>query len=135
AGFAQSSESQQIYAGKTAAESVDIVYNFSFGRKAEIDPITGINYWVDKLENNEITLPQLAIEVALGAAGEDLIYLTNKFESATLFYDAIDTPQEILGYSGAQDAFIARQWLGLFGNAVPTPGQVDAVLAQIVSTM
>ncbi|MEX1317898.1 MAG: esterase-like activity of phytase family protein [Synechococcaceae cyanobacterium] len=135
AGFAQSSESQQIYAGKTAAESVDIVYNFSFGRKAEIDPITGINYWVDKLENNEITLPQLAIEVALGAAGEDLIYLTNKFESATLFYDAIETPQEILGYSGAQDAFSARQWLGLLGNAVPTPGQVDAVLAQIVSTM
>jgi len=73
--------------------------------------------------------------VALGAVGGDLAYFSKKLESAYGFYNAMDTPQERSGYAGSKDSFIARGWLGQFGNTIATVGQVDAVLAEIVGTI
>jgi hypothetical protein len=133
--FGNSVESQRLYAGKSAKESADTVYQYCFGRDAEIDPLTGENYWVGKLERNEITLSQLAAEVALGAQGSDLTFMNNRIEAANLFFNAMDTPAEQLGYSGPNDDALARNWLLQFGFTRATSAMADEIMETIVATI
>jgi len=130
--FGNSPESQQLYAGKSAKQSADVVYGYCFGRAAEIDPLTGFNYWVNKLEKNEISLSQLAAEVVLGAQERDLDYIRNKTISASIFYQAMDSSEEQLGYGGNADALLAREWLAQFGQSVATLQQANLILTQIL---
>ena len=132
--FGQSQESAFLYFGKSAKESANMVYNFCFDRDAEIDSVTGFNYWTEKLEKKEITLSQLAAEVALGARGVDLVHLSNKVESANRFYNALDSSGAQSGYSGARDSFIARDWLEGYGDMIATTNQADRVVNQIINT-
>lgn len=132
--FGESVESQKLYAGKTAKQSADAVYEYCFGRPAEIDPVTGVNYWVNKLEKQEITLSQLAAEVALGAQGQDLSFIRNKIYSADLFITASDLPAEQAAFAGDADNLIARNWLSQFGPIAATPGQADALVDQLLAT-
>jgi hypothetical protein len=114
--------------------NADAVYEYCFGRPAEIDPVTGVNYWVNKLEKQEITLSQLAAEVALGAQGQDLSFIRNKIYSADLFITASDLPAEQAAFAGDADNLIARNWLSQFGPIAATPGQADALVDQLLAT-
>lgn len=131
--FGNSEESRSLYSGKSAKQCADAVYNYCFGRNAEIDRVTGQNYWVAKLENKEITLSQLAAEVALGAQGQDLVFLTNKVASANQFFNAMDTDQEKLAYAGDAAGLLARNWLSLFGPTSASAFQADIAMASLVS--
>ena len=133
--FGNSIESQRLYAGKSATASVDSVYNYCFGRKAEIDPITGQNYWVGKLERREVTLSQLAAEVALGAQGQDLTFLESRILSADLFYSSMDTFPEQAAYSTDATATLARNWLTQFGGTLATSVQAEQIVQTIVTSI
>lgn len=133
--FGDSFESQRLYVGKSLAESANAVYQYCFGRDAEVDPITGENYWVGKLWRKEITLSQLAAEVALGSQGSDLTFFQNRIEAANLFFQAMDTPAEQLGYSTDNDNAIARDWLLQFGFGSATSSLADQIMTTIVATI
>ena len=132
--FGDSSESQRLYMGKSFTESSNAVYQNCFGRDAELDPVTGENYWVGKLERSEISLSQLAAEVALGAQGSDLAFFSNRLGAANIFYRAMDTPVEQLGYSGDNDAVMARNWLLQFGAGSATSSMADQFMSMIVTS-
>ena len=133
--FGNSIESQRLYAGKSNQESASAVYQYCFGRNIEVDSVTGENYWVGKLERKEITLSQLAAEVALGAQGSDLMFISNRVKAANLFFNAIDTPAEQLGYAGENDANLARNWLLQFGTSAATSSLADQIMVSIVETI
>ena len=132
--FGDSAESQRLYMGKSFKQSSNAVYQNCFGRDAELDPVTGENYWVGKLERSEISLSQLAAEVALGAQGSDLAFFSNRLGAANIFYRAMDTPAEQLAYSGVNAAVMARNWLLQFGASSATSSMADQFISMIVTS-
>ena len=94
---------------------MDQVYQFCFNRNAEVDLIIGKNYWLDQLDRGNVSLPQLAVEVALGAQGEDIVIISNKICSAISFTDAIDTPPELAAFRGEQARLFGIGYLDGFG--------------------
>ncbi|MCP9826154.1 pre-peptidase C-terminal domain-containing protein [Synechococcus sp. EJ6-Ellesmere] len=114
--FGNSSEATRLYAGLTNQQLVDQVYQFCFSRNAEVDSIIGKNYWVDQLDQGNISLAELAVEVSLAAQGEDIVVLSNKIRSANSFTDAIDTPVELNAYGGEPARLFGISYLDAFGE-------------------
>ncbi|MGK7948183.1 MAG: DUF4214 domain-containing protein [Xenococcaceae cyanobacterium] len=113
--FGDSPEADRLFAGLSNQERVDLVYQFAFDRDADED---GQNYWTEQLDRGNVTLANFALEVALGAQGEDIVTLNNKIESANLFSDSLDTEVEINAYSGSSAEVFGREWLDNFGETV-----------------
>lgn len=132
--FGQGPEYEQLFAGKDNTQKVDAIYRYCFGRNSEVDPVTGENYWVGKIDRNEITLAQMAVEVALGAQQGDLVFLNNRIQSASTFFQQLDTPQEQAAYAGAAAGTLALNWLQTFGPTAATTAQADDLIAQLVAT-
>ncbi len=131
--FGRGPEYESLFAGKNNTQKMDAVYRYCFGRDSEIDPVTGENYWVSKIDRREITLAQAAVEVALGAQAGDLTFLARRIASADIFFQQLNTPQEQSAYAGAVAGGLALHWLQTFGATSATPDQADAVIAQIVA--
>ncbi len=113
--FGNSTEATNLLAGLTSQQQVNQVYQFCFNRNAELDPITGKNYWLDQLDRGNVSLAQLAVEVALGAQAEDIVVFSNKISSAKSFTDAIDTPPELAAFRGEQARLFGISYLDGFG--------------------
>ena len=131
--FGKGPEYENLFAGKDNTQKMDAVYQYCFGRNSEIDPISGENYWVAKIDRSEINLAQAAVEVALGAQAGDLTFLANRIASADIFFQQLNTPQEQGAYAGATAGGLALTWLQTFGATSATPDQADAVIAQILA--
>lgn len=118
--FGNSEESRRLYAGLTNEQSINKVYEFCFGRAADTDPLTGQDrYWLDKLEKNEISLSQLAVEVALGSSGDDLARLSTKICVADRLDDLPDGELRTLDCTawGDQATDLVRNWLAGHGGS------------------
>jgi hypothetical protein len=131
--FGRGPEYEQLFVGKSNTEKVDAIYRYCFGRNSEIDPITGENYWEGKIRRIEISLAQMAVEVALGAQGADLSFLRNRIDSSATFLQALDTPQELVAFAGPTAGALASQWLQGFGPTAATSVQADALVTQILA--
>ena len=131
--FGRGPEYEQLFVGKSNTEKVDAIYRYCFGRNSEIDPITGENYWEGKIRRSEISLAQMAVEVALGAQGADLSFLRNRIDSSATFLQALDTPQELVAFAGPTAGALASQWLQGFGPTAATSVQADALVTQILA--
>ncbi|WP_338431398.1 choice-of-anchor I family protein [Synechococcus elongatus] len=127
--FGSSPEVSQIYGQKTAAEQVDLIYNFAFNRSAED---AGKAFWVNQLSSQQLNLAELAVEIGLNAVGNDAVILNNKIRSATLFSDSIDTGIELTAYQGTQADSFGRQWLSQFDFTQSSQAQVDSALNTLV---
>ncbi|MEI6029919.1 MAG: SdiA-regulated domain-containing protein [Synechococcaceae cyanobacterium ELA739] len=130
--FGNSTESVKLFAGLSNKEKVDQVYRQLFNRSADVDPITGKNYWQTKLDKGDVTLSQLAIEVALGARGIDLVEVSNKIRSAESFTNAIDAPNELAAYAGDTARSFGRSYEQPFGLTAAGPTVGNAALAQFL---
>ncbi len=130
--FGKSLEADSLYANKTDSEQVDIIYDFAFGRPADDG---GKAFWTNKLSQSEITLPALALEIALGAQNEDVNVFNNKLASTGLFTPSINTPTEINAYQGTSGESFGRQWLDPFDVSVSTQIQVDSGLNALVNNI
>ena len=127
--FGNSAEAERIFGTMSNAERVDRVYQHTFDRDAEAE---GSAFWTEQLDNGNVTLANFALEVALGAQGEDIVTLNNKIESADLFSSSLDTQEEIDAYSGSSGENFGRTWLDEFGNTISSQEQVDLALNNLI---
>ncbi|MGY8526631.1 DUF4214 domain-containing protein [Paracidovorax citrulli] len=106
--FGNSEESQELYGADTPAAQVNKIYQTLFGRDADLE---GLQYYVNGLRNGEFSLASVALDVYNGAQNEDKAALEAKLTYAEAFTAAIDTVEELLGYSGKDAANAARDVL------------------------
>ncbi|WUR12363.1 DUF4214 domain-containing protein [[Empedobacter] haloabium] len=106
--FANSDEYRATYKDMTAAEQVNAIYNNLFGRDAEP---AGLLYWAGKLLAGTETFGSIALTIAKAAQNEDRAAIDAKVAASTAFTSALDTTEEIVGYSGDAANAVARAWL------------------------
>lgn len=131
--FGNSPEANNLLAGLSKEQQVDQVYQFLFNRNAEVDSITGKNYWFDQLDQGNISLAQLAVEVALGAQAEDIVVFSNKIRSANSFTSAIDVPVESNAYGGETARLFGISYLSAFGETAAGNELGNSALDQFLS--
>jgi S-layer protein len=107
-GFSGSAEYAMLYGSLPNTVMVNSLYLNLFGRAAEA---AGLSYWAGRLQAGSETFASLALQLTYSAQGTDATAIANKVSAANAFTAEIDTPGEILGYSGMTAAFYARSWL------------------------
>jgi hypothetical protein len=122
--FAQQTEYSAAFAGLSSAQKVNVVYQNLFGRTPES---SGLMYWADKVETGAITVANLALAVSAGAQLADKVTVESRVAAAAAFTTALDTPAEILGYSGATANASAKEWLSGVTTAANLATAVAAV--------
>lgn len=130
--FGNSAEANRLYAGKSNEEVIDFIYDATFNRTPDAG---GKAFWAGQLANGNLTRPELALQIALGARNEDINQLNNKIASSGLFTGSIDTPEELAANQSARNESFGRQWLDPFGLGVSTQLQVDAGLNALVNNI
>jgi hypothetical protein len=128
AAFAASDEYKAAYAGKDAYNVIAQVYQNLFGHAPDL---AGLTFWGQGLLNKAFTVDTAVTEIAKGALGTDLVAYNNKVAAATAFTAALDTPAEVLGYSGNAANLAAKNWMaGITDNA-----SLTAALANLDATV
>lgn len=128
-GFAASTESQALFGNKTSAEKVNAIYTYLFNRPAEP---AGLTYWVQKLDSGEVSQAGAMYTILSNAGAGDVNAIANKLAVANEFTKALDTTAEILGYSGANAAEVARTYLQTVNS---TEASKTAALAAVNTTV
>lgn len=131
--FGTSAEATAIYGNLGPAAAVNNLYNQLFGRDADV---AGLKYYVDGLSNGTFTLAGIALTIANGAQGSDVATLNAKIDAADAFTAAVDTTQEIIGYSGDTAAAAARALLATVVDSATSSSFIDTVgssVADVVS--
>lgn len=121
AAFAASQEYKDTFAGQSAYQVVNTIYQNLFGRPAEAAALT---FWGQGLLNGAFTIDNAVTAIAAGAQGTDLVAYNSKVAAATAFTAALDTPAEILGYSGTAANVAAKAWLA----GITTDAQLKAAI-------
>lgn len=128
--FGTSAEANRLLDSKSNSEQVNQVYQFTFNRDAEE---SGLEYWTEQIDKGNITLASMALEVALGARGEDIVILNNKIASADMFSDSINSSVRESSYQGSSGEVFGRNWLEEFGVTASSQEQVDSAFTDLVN--
>ena len=130
-GFSGSAEYAALYAGQTNEARVNNLYLNLFGRNAET---AGLAYWSGRLTAGTETFASIALQLTFSAQGADATVIANRLTFSTAFTTALDTPAEILGYSGMASAASARSWLaGVTDSAVTLSVALNSVDQAVAS--
>lgn len=133
AAFAASQEYKDTYAGKSAFQIINTIYNNLFGRDAEP---AALLFWGEALNNKAVTIDNAVTTIATAAQGTDATAYKNKVAAATAFSAALDTTPEILGYSGTKANDAAKVWLStVTTDASLATATAPAALATTVNTV
>jgi Domain of unknown function (DUF4214) len=136
AAFSQSNEYRDMYAGKSHAEIIDQVYVNLFGRHAEEG---GKAYWTDLLDKKALSIDHIVESLASGARGNDMMALKYKVTTALSFSVALDTPQEIAGFSssraisGAKDLLASVVDASSLISVLAPGGKLEKLLSNIAT--
>ncbi|MDO1583979.1 DUF4214 domain-containing protein [Rhizobium oryzicola] len=95
--LSQTYEFKARYAGLSNTDIVKTLYQSLFNRNPDE---SGQSYWVQKLASGA-TVSQVALAMAASASDQDKLSLDAKSSTAQKFTAELDTPPEILGYSGS----------------------------------
>jgi len=131
AAFSASTESQALFGNQTTAQQINSIYQNLFGRDAEL---AGLSYWNGEIAKGAVTLAGAARAIGDAAQNTDRTTLINKVLVANSFTQALDTPNEILGYSGTAAANTARTFLSSVTATNLTASQA-AVDTQVANTV
>ncbi|MYM35559.1 DUF4214 domain-containing protein [Duganella sp. FT94W] len=136
--FAASDESKALYGAPTDgnAKFIAAVYAQVLNRVPDLE---GLDFWTNALDSGVLTRANAATQIiaaALKAGGDatDAATVANKVAVATNFTAAINTAEEVIGYSGDAAAAQARALLQGVNDSTDVGGYqatVDAVLNQI----
>jgi len=132
--FSPSAEYTSNFAGLSEAGIVNKLYQNLFGRDAEPK---GLQEWALALANGTETVASIALQLSFSAQGTDADTIANKIEAAAAFTAALDTTDEIVGYSGDAAAASAASWLATVGSSEASKDAaiagVDAAVAAAVA--
>jgi hypothetical protein len=87
-----SAEAEALYQNAMVGDRVEQFFQFMYGRAPQV---TGKNFWVDAINNGDVTVPESAAVIADSGGGPDLAVLNAKQVAATKLTCAIgdDEPQ------------------------------------------
>ena len=132
--FGTSAESQALYPGDNSV-FMDAVYRNLFGRAA--DP-AGKAFWVGKLNANNDTRANAAVNIMAGALGSDVDIINKKMAVATYFTNALVTPLQRAAYSGLEANVGIRTMLSTVTTSTDTTAfrpTVNAAIAALVANV
>jgi hypothetical protein len=127
--LASTQEYQDRFAGQTAAQIVNSIYQSLFNRNAEA---AGLTFFVNGLVSGEFSINDIAIRILDGAQGTDKTVVNTKIAAADAYTAALDTTEEIIAYSGNAAAAEGRAFLQGVSTTVPNQAAVDAAVADMV---
>jgi len=135
AAFAASQEYTDTFAGQSQYQIINTIYLNLFGRAAEP---AALAFWGQGLINGSFTVDEAVTTIAGAAQTTDLTAYNNKVTAATAFTTALDTSDEILGYSGtaannAAKSFIAGVTTDASLTAATAPAALNAAVTTVVS--
>lgn len=136
AAFSTSAEYRATYANMDNRAVVDAVYHNLFGRAGEA---AGIDFWVNALNNNTITIDNVVSQVAAGAQNDDKVVFNGRVAVARTFTEHLDLASEQAAYQGTAANAIAKGFIGSIVDlqsaaSAIDPGVIDAKIAEIVGT-
>ncbi|AUC61336.1 alkaline phosphatase [Cyanobacterium sp. HL-69] len=120
--FGNSTESGQLFGGLNTVARINQIYQQNFNRPADSE---GLNFWLNAINNGDVSLPAAALEIALGATSGDLTIIQNKIDSSNLFTNSLVNQGVTSRYSGADAVTVGRNFLDSVGLSVATQGQVN----------
>ncbi|MEX5744914.1 beta strand repeat-containing protein [Massilia sp. X63] len=134
AAFAGSQEYKDTYAGMDLRNTINAIYKNLFGHSADI---AGLDFWTNAVQSNKMTLSNAVTQIASGAQGTDKVAYDSKVAAAAAFTNALDTTDEILGYSGAKANAAAKQFIAGVTDAASlataiTPANLDASVNGVI---
>lgn len=121
AAFAASQEYKDTFAGQSAYQVINTIYQNLFGRPAEAAALT---FWGQGLLNGAFTIDNAVTAIAAGAQTTDLVAYNSKVAAATAFTAALDTSAEMIGYNGTAANAAAKAWLA----GITTDAQLKAAI-------
>jgi hypothetical protein len=130
--FSGSKESLDLYAGDNGA-FIDAVYNYLFSRAPDA---AGKAYWVDNLNNGNMTRATAAINIMISAQGSDITIIDRKSAVAANFTDALDLPAEQRAYSGLTANASVRNMLSQVNASTDVSAfqtTVNSTISQLVA--
>ncbi|WP_141712675.1 DUF4214 domain-containing protein [Cyanobacterium sp. IPPAS B-1200] len=120
--FGNSSESDRLFGALTIDSRINLVYRNAFNRDVDT---AGLSFWRNAINQEDVSLPAIALEIVLGARDTDTIRVRNKITSADLFTDALFGGLENR-YIGSNAETIGRNFLANIDTSVATTNQVSA---------
>ena len=131
--FGTSEEYTETFGELDDATLVNNLYQQLFGRDAEQE---GLDGYVASLESGELTLAEIAAEIAGGAQNEDAEALEAKREAADRFTESLAArPAGQQAYEGADSAQAARDYLaGVTNGEQAESADPEAVVEDLVAT-
>ena len=130
--FAASAESKSLYGSEIQANFVNAVYNNLFGRDAED---SGVAYWLNEYNRGAVSAAEMALSILNGARNSDAEIIDNKLAASLEFYERLDTPKEISGYTTMEAAAVARDFLATISLAPVNDEVVDSAIAAAASVV
>jgi len=139
AGFSASAESQALYGSSSLAGLINNIYLNIFGRAADV---SGLQFWSDAINTGKVTPALAAYNILSGALllnNLDAAVVLNKLAVATAWDQALNLPEEIVGYSGTAAAASARAFLSTVDGspaslAAHSGAALDAAIAAAINS-
>jgi TorA maturation chaperone TorD len=132
--FGGSEESKALYSGDTTS-FVTAIYKNIFSRAPDAE---GLNFWVDAIDHHGLTKANASLSIMAGALANtssqgklDAALVNNRTAIASDFSFALDTPSEVLAYSGNAAAAAVRAMLA----TVTASTDLAAFQATVQSTL
>jgi len=123
--FSPSAEYTSNFDGLSNEATVNKLYQNLFGRDAEPE---GLLKWALALADKSETVASIALQLSFSAQGTDADTVANKIEAASAFTAALETTDEIVGYSGDAAAASAASWLATVSSS---DASKDAAIAGV----
>jgi Ca2+-binding RTX toxin-like protein len=123
-----SAEFTSTFSGLSSAQAVESVYRLLFDR---LPDQSGMIYWAQLIDKGALTIAALIDVVGDAAQDFDLAVLNRKIVAAEAFTAAVDTSAEIIGYSGAAAAALAKTYVA----SVVSDESLAAALAALPQTI
>ncbi len=132
AGFAASAEYATLYSGLSDVQRVSQVYTNLLGRAPDAG---GLLYWAGELTAGRQTVATLVTSMQTFALGIDITTIANRVTYATAFTAAVDTVDEIVGYTGTAASNAARAAVLLVTDTAASLTTAQAALNTTVATI
>lgn len=121
--FSEQKEYASAFAGFTAEQTINALYNNLFNHKADAD---GLAYWSGQIKSGKVSIGAAAIAILNGAIGADQMAVQSKNAAAIAFTKKlIADPLADYAYNLGGAAFnTAKSWLA---PVVDIPSGIDAI--------
>ncbi len=121
--FSEQKEYASAFAGFTAEQTINALYNNLFNHKADAD---GLAYWSGQIKSGKVSIGAAAIAILNGATGADQMAVQSKNAAAIAFTKKlVADPLADYAYNLGGAAFnTAKSWLA---PVVDIPSGIDAI--------